>query len=369
MALLVPLLGGIVAEAGDSGAPPLPRLTAQAAAPPTPPPIDPTSPIIQGNYWALVIGINAYPNLPSARQLTAASYGAEALARVLRQYGVERERITALYDARASRERLLEVLQTALPRDLRPEDSLLVYFAGHCQVDAATKEVWWLPADAQAQTPATLLALSEIQLSLAQLPARHILVIADTCVGEGLVGTSRISGDPTIRGLYQRKSRWVLSAGVPAPQPRGGGDRAAPSPFTQALVDILRDQQLPYLTPLHLGQELAERLSPAERQMMQSGPMTGAGDEDGQFVFRLEGASPPAFEMRVPAKEDPRVVRLRQQIEIGRSISLPVPIKEQVLADLQRQVDVLQAEAHEQRRRQEEARLRAIEAWRSRQGR
>ena len=99
---------------------------------------------------------------------------------------------------------------------------------------------------------------------------------------------------------------------------------------------------------------------------MRQGPMTGLGDEDGQFVFRLEGANPPAVEARVPAMEDPRVARLRQHIETGRTINLPPEIKTQVLADLQGQADALLQEIQETRRRQEEARAKRIETWRSR---
>ncbi|MFA5028882.1 MAG: caspase family protein, partial [Candidatus Methylomirabilota bacterium] len=132
-----------------------PQLHAQA----TPSPAAPAPPIVQGNYWALVIGINAYPNLSPREQLTAALPGAEAVARVLRQYGVERERITALYDARASRASVLEVLEGSFRREVAPGDSILIYFAGHCRTDGTTKEVWWLPADARENLPASYLAL------------------------------------------------------------------------------------------------------------------------------------------------------------------------------------------------------------------
>ncbi len=91
--------------------------------------------------------------------------------------------------------------------------------------------------------------------------------------------------------------------------------------------------------------------------------MTGLGDDDGQFVFRLEGAEPPTSEIRVPVKEDPRIAMLRQYIETGRSFSLPPDLKNQVLADLEGQVDTLQKEIQGKRRQQEEGRLKKIEEW------
>jgi len=356
-------LGLVMAGVPGSRAGDFPLQVAQAAAPQAPQPADPAAPIVLGDYWALVIGINEYPNLPPQNQLQAARPGAEAVARILRQYGVERERISALYDRSATRGNILAVLQGTLRRDVSPGDSLFVYFAGHCQVDPATKDVWWLPSDGAENNLNSSLSLIELQMQISRMSAQHILLVADACVEDEMVGTSKISGDPTVREIYQKKSRWVLASGVPAPRPEGEGGQVAPSAFTRALVDFLRDQQLPYLTPLHLAQEMAERLPPTASQTLRSGPMTGLGDDDGQFVFRLEGANPPTAEIRVPAKEDPRIAMLRQYIETGRSISLPPDLKNQVLGDLQGQVDTLQKEIQGKRRQQEDVRLKKIEEW------
>jgi len=323
---------------------------------------------IQGDSWALIIGINAYPNLPPDRQLRAARPGAEEMARVLRQYRVERERIATLYDGSATRARIVELLQGTLRRDVAPTDSVILYFAGHCRLDPATGEGWWLPADANEANPASLLSHTDLQLLLAAVPARHLLLVADSCLEKGLAGESRIFSDPPVRELYQRRSRWLLASGATAPRPREGG-QAGLSSFTQALVSVLRDQQLPYLTPLHLTQELEERLPAAEKQALTSGPMVGQGDEDGQFVFRLEGANLPAAELLVPAREEPRMARLRQHLETGRSLNLPEALKAEVLADLQGQVDGLQKAAREKRRQQEEARLKRLEERRKGPGR
>jgi hypothetical protein len=319
----------------------------------------------QGDFWALIVGINEYPRLSPQRQLKAARPGAEAVARILRQYGVERERIVSLYDRNAGRQAILAQLQGPLRRDVGPNDSVFIYFAGHCRVDPQTKEVEWLPADAVESTPASFLSVLELQILLAQIPARHVFMVADSCVDEGLLGTSRILGAPTVLGVYQRKSRWVLAAGTSAPQADGDG----PSPFTQAFVGSLRDNQLAYLTPIHLGQEVAKRLPPAALQTLKDGPMAGLGDDDGQFVFRLDGATPPTSPVQVPAPEDPSIARLTQYIEIAKSVNLPQTLKDQILADLQGQMETVNRAIGEQRRKQEAARTQQIEAWRRRSGR
>jgi len=59
---------------------------------------------IEGKYWALIIGINAYPTMGKDMQLEAARKGAEAVAALLvDRYGFSKERTIELYDEAASR--------------------------------------------------------------------------------------------------------------------------------------------------------------------------------------------------------------------------------------------------------------------------
>jgi hypothetical protein len=355
------LLGSLPAGAIDFPDPIRPVILAQAAAGQPAAGAD----LSDGDLWALVIGINQYAGLAQDKQLKTAAPGAEAVGLVLRQYGVERERINILYDGRATLVRLQELFQGSLRRDVRAGDSLFLYFAGHCRVDPTTKEVWWLPADAAENTPASYLSNTDLLLFLDQVPAKHIFVVADSCLEDGWVGTSRISGDPAVRDLYQKKSRWLLSAGVPAP--RDDGEERGPSLFTQTFVSVLRDNQLAYSTPLHIIQAMAERLPEEVMKTIRSGPLTGLGDSDGQFVFRLDGARSPENELRVPAQEDPGVARLRQHIETAKIVGLPQPIKDQVLAELQGKLGTAQKEVAERRLKQEAARQTLIEGRRRRQ--
>lgn len=358
LSLLLPRVGSVDAQAAASSSTPF--LLAQA----TPAPAADAD-FVQGDFWALIIGINDYASLPAQKQLKAARPGAEAVARILRQYGVERERIVALYDRNAGRAAILGQLQGTLRRDVGPHDSLLIYFAGHCQTEGQGKDVGWIPADGSDGNPASLLSTTELQAQLAQIPARHVFVVADSCLDEGALGASRILGTPTVQDVYKRKSRWMLSAGVPSPQ----ADGADMSQFSQAFVGSLRDNQLAYLTPIHLMQEMAKRLSPEAIQKVKDGPMTGVGDDDGQFIFRLDGATPPTTSIQVPVLEDPKVARLTQHIEVAKGVNLPQGLKDQVLADLQGQLNTVQQSIGEQRRKQEEERTKRIEEWRRRTGR
>jgi formylglycine-generating enzyme required for sulfatase activity len=335
---------------------------------------------VEGEYWALIIGIDEYAGLPPGKQVLAGKPGAEAIERVLKdRYAFAREQIKKLLDGQASRGGILRQLRGYI-RDTQPNDSLLIYFAGHCQVDAASKEVWWLPADATEDDPTSFISLSDMQKMLAQIPARHVLLLADSCISEGFLGASRISGTPTVRDVFQKKSRWVLGSGDLFPKPEGDPRRAAPSAFTSAAVKALQDYQDVYTTPLHIAEILMKQLPPAAAIALKNQPLAGVGDDGGQFMFRLDGASitATAIDRKVPVPaEDARLAGLQQQIEATRALSLPQNIKDQAIAALQRQLDAVQKEIEakkaptdpqraveqariEAARKEEEARLAAL---------
>ena len=338
----------------------LPGQPTGAQTPATSPAPQPGGEFVRGDYWALVIGINQYASLPPAKHLAAARPGAESVARLLRQYGVERDRLTQLYDDNATKDGILGHLLGSFRRDVREDDSVLIYFSGRCHADPQTKEVGWLPTNAVEDVSATFISMKDIQDALKVVPARHIFLVVDSCVGDPLIGSSKISGDPPVQEVYQKKSRWLLAAGVNPPGAGGGEGQPGLSLFTQNFIDSLRENQLAYLTPLHVGQEMAKRLPPAANRTLRSGPVTGVGDDDGQFVFRLEGTSPPTEEIRVPSPEDPRIARVRWEIEQVTEMPIQPPLKSRAVAALQGRMADIRKEIEAQTRKLEEERQERI---------
>jgi formylglycine-generating enzyme required for sulfatase activity len=325
----------------------------------------PGSPFIQGDFWALVIGINEYPSLPPSKQLLTGTASAQRIVRILRgQYGFAREAIKDLYDRQATRSGILRTLRS-YTKEVQPNDSLFIYYAGHCLVEEASKETWWLPADAQEDDVTSYISLKDLQTLLAQIPARHIFLVADSCFDETLLGANRIAGTPTVREAYQKKSRWLLASGVMAPAPEGGPGRPGPSPFTSAFLQMLGNNQEAYLTPIHIAVALTKRLPEAARRGMKYQPLAGVEDDGGQFVFRLEGAAPPATLAKIPSLEDPRIVALREQLAATQALSLPQAIKDQAIAALRTQIQGIEKEIAEKqaeaKRRDEEQRLAALQ--------
>jgi formylglycine-generating enzyme required for sulfatase activity len=368
LAFVLGLTIGLSRLGESQTAPPRPFTLAQAA----PGAGQAGADFVQGDYWALVIGVNEYPNLPPGKQLMAARPGADGLVRVLRsRYGFAREQIKTLYDSQATRGGIVRQL-----RDLRQtagqDDSIIIYFAGHCQADTQSKDVWWLPSDAQEDDVTSYLSLSDLPAILGGIPARHLFLVADSCVPDEMVGVNRIVGTPTVQEVYQKRSRWLLSSGSVFPVPEGGQRRAVPSAFTATLLKNLEENQGAYLTPPHLIALLAKQLPAAAIQAMKSGPIAGVGDDAGLFSFRLDGATPTP-DLRVPSLEDPRLASLRGQIEATeRLVDLPQDVRNAAAASLKGKLEAIekeiQAKKDAEARRAEEQRLAALRAQQPQQG-
>ncbi|MDX8400062.1 MAG: caspase family protein, partial [Gallionellaceae bacterium] len=93
-----------------------------------------------GNYFALVIGNNTYPNFPD---LKTPGNDVEALAKVLRkQYRFKMEVLI-----NADRYTILQALNKYREK-LTSDDNFLLYYAGHGELDRDSDRGYWLPVDA-----------------------------------------------------------------------------------------------------------------------------------------------------------------------------------------------------------------------------
>jgi len=108
-----------------------------------------------GKYYVLVIGNNEYKNL---RKLKTARNDAEAVSTLLnKEYGYE---VTLLLDA--TRKQIMDAFSN-LRKNLTQQDNLLIYYAGHGYLDKDTGRGYWLPVDAEADSPANWISTSDIR--------------------------------------------------------------------------------------------------------------------------------------------------------------------------------------------------------------
>jgi hypothetical protein len=242
-----------------------------------------------GSYRALVIGNNNYQD-PEKRwnMLTTAATDAQAVSNVLKStYGFTD--VTLLKNA--SRKDVLQAL-TRLSKRVMPNDSVLVYYAGHGYLDPDTKKGYWVPVDARGFDSTTYLRNSTIRDELGTISSRakHTLLISDSCFsGTLLRSDTRGVVPPENTDRYYnkvagKKSVQIITAGGVEYVDDNFRD-SGHSPFTYFLLNELNSNNKPVITASEMSGNLEKAVASNAEQTPESGVLQGAGDERGEFIF------------------------------------------------------------------------------------
>ena len=254
------------------------------------PKVAPGSVSIAGEYWALIIGIDKYKEAP---ELDSAVKDAVGVRDVLTErYGFRRERIIELLNEQATKTNIEDALYQ-LGKRAGPEDSVLVYYAGHGQYDEDNRLAWWVPVDGKPQKPGTFVPNAVIRDYIEGMKAKHVYLVADSCFSGTLFGKFRAMpplSDQFFSRLQAKKSRWGLTSGGTEPVADQG--KNGHSIFAYHFINLLRENADPYLVPSHIFDMLAPIIANNAEQTPRSEPLKGTGDEGGQFVFRLASTKP-----------------------------------------------------------------------------
>jgi tetratricopeptide (TPR) repeat protein len=234
-----------------------------------------------GRYFALVIGINDYTYAP---KLKTAVKDSEDVASLLRQqYGFETRVLT-----NATREQIIHALSD-YRRTLKENANLLVYYAGHGFYDKDADKTYWLPADAEMHDTTNWIIADEITTDIKVIPARHILIISDSCYSGGITRSVDLAFTPQEQGRYLEKmmagkSRTLMSSGGLEPvSDEGGGGHSV---FAGALLRGLSAEEDTTFSAESLFEEFI-RVSVAgqSEQTPQYNVIRNSGHDSGDFVF------------------------------------------------------------------------------------
>ena len=233
-----------------------------------------------GRYHALVIGNNAYQNLSP---LETAENDATVVAEVLQQqYGYD---VTLLLNA--TRYQIVSEF-SRLRRELTPNDNLLIYYAGHGYLDELADAGYWLPIDAEADNQANWVANDTITNAVKTIPARHVLVVADSCYSGSLARAAEIDlrqgmeRDEWLKRMAQKRSRTVLASGGLEPvMDSGGGEHSI---FARNFIDVLRASNQ-ILDGQGLFDRIKNRVVMNADQTPRYDNIHKAGHEEGDFLF------------------------------------------------------------------------------------
>jgi len=136
---------------------------------------------LRKNAHAVVIGLERYRD-----ELPRASH-AEQDARVVARYlsgtmGYDESNIALLVNDRATKGDMEKYFETWLPNRVESEDTVFVYFSGHGAPNAKTGEAYLVPYDGDPVfLDNTGYPLSRLYQSLANLPAKEVVVVLDSC--------------------------------------------------------------------------------------------------------------------------------------------------------------------------------------------
>jgi hypothetical protein len=236
-----------------------------------------------GSNYVLAIGIQNYRQL---KKLSTPRNDAKEVAKVLHdQYGFE---TTVLLDA--TRRQILDALDHYRAA-LHEADNLVVYYAGHGYYDAGADLAYWAPADAENNSHDDWIVANEITGAVRAIPARHVLIVSDSCYSGLLVrdvtphfGT--VEYDTYLERVFRGKSRSLMSSGGKEPVADGDGSHSNHSVFANALLAGLRDFNMDSFAAEDLfNRYVRQKVAGRSSQLPEYSLLRNSGHEDGDFVF------------------------------------------------------------------------------------
>ena len=280
---------------------------------------DPVRPY--GKDWGLIIGINDYLTLPP---LIYSVNDAQSVYQTLTTLGFSKNQTRLLLNGKATKLAILGALQD-LTKKSRSTDRIILFFAGHGLTHATDygEEGFLMPVDSREDSILeTGISMKFLKAKVRELPAKHILLTADSCYSGYAVsrGMPRLIDRNLIEAYTQSPVIQVLTAGQKnqlVTEEQGHGI------FTKFLLQGLEGRAdmdtNGVLTALELGQWVqGQVIRTTNRRQI---PMFGTLSGEGQFLLRWDLTSQPTREALEPPKSldpwSPPIEEALQDIKIA----------------------------------------------------
>jgi len=231
-------------------------------------------------YYALVIGNNNYEHL---EKLDAAENDAIVIADVLtNKYGFEVELLlNADYDTTVNS--LYDITNK-----LKSNDNLLIYYAGHGELEKAENRGYWLPVDASFELRSKWISNQRIVDRIKATKAKHVLLIADSCFSGTLMRSgitpeaNEAIDEKYIERLKSKKTRLVITSGGNEPVvDSGGGDHSL---FALKLIDTLKNNNT-VINSQMLFENIRRYVVSNADQTPERAQVHKTGHDGGDFLF------------------------------------------------------------------------------------
>ncbi|MDD5176424.1 MAG: caspase family protein [Sterolibacterium sp.] len=232
---------------------------------------------------AVLIGINQYQSA-SIPKLDSAVPDAEAVARLLQdKMGYQ---VHVVRDA--SKADIVKSLND-VAKQVGAKDSVTIYYAGHGYMMEDAKggkeSGYWIPADGTTTSPANWLSNSDISKLLANIPAKQVMLISDSCYSGALTKEQKVTAASDPEQILGHRSVVVMSSGGEEPVSDEG--KEGHSIFAWSLMDKLQK-----VNKFDTGNKVFEatKASVTEEfpQVPQYGAATAAGHtQGGDYLFEM----------------------------------------------------------------------------------
>ncbi|MDT8423064.1 MAG: SUMF1/EgtB/PvdO family nonheme iron enzyme [Desulfuromonadales bacterium] len=305
--------------------------------------------------YAVIVGIDRYKNLPADKQLSNAVRDAQGVAEVLRR-NYQFDEIITLTDEQATKERIMRLLTTDLPKKMSNEDALFLFWAGHGnqQKNVDGDLGYLIPYDGSVDAIYRNITMAEIRDTISKtLPAKHVFYVMDACYS-GLLATKRSLDGTTsrdlgyLREITKERVRQVLTAGSKGQEALDGGANGH-SVFTGRLIEAL-EAAGDFVTANEIQTILKEKVYQDARarnhnQTPGFGTLYGSGD----FVFVPNVRQKVADVAAEVAKLEAEMAELARQEAAARKSQNEVARRE---AERQRQIAEAKLKAEKLRQEQ-----------------
>jgi hypothetical protein len=202
-----------------------------------------------GKQYVFLIAIDKYSDWPNLKYPVG---DAREIKDILQsRYDVDQ--VVELYDGDATKANILHRF-SELQKSLQPEDSILIFYAGHGHFDQkVTNSGFWIPANGGTDVfeQANWIPNSQIRGIIGNFKASHIFLISDSCFSGDILNTMRGEALPeeinelNVAKAYALTSRQVITSGAEEAVPDN-------SEFTRQLKMALMKNTELYLDPLTL---------------------------------------------------------------------------------------------------------------------
>ncbi len=246
-----------------------------------------------GTYHALLIGIDGYTEWSP---LTYAEKDVQELGRILTSlYNFAPERVTYVLGSKATRTEILNAIRRVVV-NLRSTDNLLIFYAGHGQLDEIKETGYWIPVDGKSRDPSysSYIPFSEVVelIKARKVAAKNIAVVTDSCYGGAMTRSGPTSGmlSPEDQGYIKSLER---IANKPSRQVfASGGYEQVPdrSDFASLLKSALQSNTLPSVDLEYVFLDIFKRIKHLGGQAPRMARLDSTPDQGGQFILVKTGA-------------------------------------------------------------------------------